>query len=80
MARASKLTNKDMSVIRETVSAKDQVKTPFAIIKDYSLNHKVTMQWDLNEEAKRDMIFKLSVDNYEVYLDWEEVMKAGRFI
>jgi hypothetical protein len=38
------------------------------------------MQWDLNEEAKRDMIFKLSVDNYEVYLDWEEVMKAGRFI
>lgn len=80
MARSTKLSEKDMSVIRETESAKNQVKIPYATIKDYSMNHKVTMQWDLNEEAKRDMIFKLTVDDYEVYLDWEEVMKAGRFI
>jgi len=69
-----------MSVIRETESAKNQIKRPFAVIKDYSMNHKVSMHWDLNEESKRDMIFKLTVDDHEVYLDWEEVMKAGRFI
>lgn len=80
MARQSKLTEKDMSVLRETEGAKTQVKQPFAVIKDYSMNHKVTMAWDLNEEAQRDQIFRLTVGDREVYLDWEEVMKAGRFI
>ena len=78
--RKTKLTEKDMDVLRETEGAKSQVKHPYTAIKDYSLKHRVTMEWDLNEEAKRDMIFKLTVDDYTVYLDWEECLKAGRFI
>jgi len=79
--RQTKLTEKDMTALRDTESAKNQVKQPFAVIKEYSGNHKVSMEWDLNEEAKRDMIFILKVDNdTELYLDWEEMMKAGRFI
>lgn len=78
--RSSKLTDKDMDVLDETRGAKAQVNTPNAVLKDYSLKHRVKMEWDLNSEAKRDMMFKLKVDDYEVILDWEEVLKAGRFI
>lgn len=35
---------------------------------------------ELNNEAKRDMIFRLTGDGKEVLLDWYEVMRAGRFI
>lgn len=78
--RATKLTEKDLSVLDDTLSARTQHRTPSASLKDYSLTHKVKMEWDLNEEAKRDMIFKLTVGNNTVLLDWEEVLKAGRFI
>lgn len=80
MARQSKLTEKDMSVLRETEGVKEQVKKPFSTLKDYGLHHRVTMEWDLNEDAKRDMIFRLKIDNYEVLLDWEELLKSGRLI
>jgi hypothetical protein len=71
---------KDMIALRETLSAKKQRWTPRANLKDYSLKHKVTMSWDLNEDAARDQIFKLDVGGNIVYLDWEEVLKAGRFV
>jgi hypothetical protein len=80
MARQSKLTEKDMEVLRETDSAKNQHARPRSVIKDYSLSHRVTMEWDLNDEAKRDTMFRLTIDNESVILDWEEVMKSGRFI
>jgi len=80
MARNSKLTDKDMDVLDETRSAKVQVNTPSTSLKDYSLKHRVKMEWDLSDEAKRDMMFRLRVDDYDVILDWEEVLKAGRFI
>lgn len=78
--RTSKLTDKDMDVLDETRGAKQQVNLPYAFLKDYSLKHRVKMEWDLNKDAKRDMMFKLKIDDYEVILDWEEVLKAGRFI
>lgn len=78
--RQSKLSEKDLSVLRETESAKTQWKKPYAQLKDYSLNHRVSMCWDLNDDAKRDTMFELKVDDYTIILDWEEVMKAGRFI
>lgn len=72
--------DKDMGVIRDTFSAVEQHATPYTQLKDYSLSHRVTMEWDLNEDATRERIFKLTVGNNVVLLDWEEMMKAGRFI
>lgn len=74
------LTQKDMSVVREMDDAKTQSKKSFGILKDYSLQHRVTMQWDLNDDAKRDMMFKLTIDDKEVILDWEEMQRYGRWI
>ena len=80
MARASKLTEKDMSVLREGDHAFKQVKSNHSMIKDYSLQHRVKVMWNLNEEANRDAMFKLQVDDYEVILDAEEVMRVIRFV
>lgn len=71
---------KDMSVLRETEYAINQAIKPMATLKDYSLQHSVEMVWDLNREAIADRMFKLVIDDVEVILDWEEVLKAGRFI
>lgn len=72
--------DKDMGVIRDTFSAVEQKKLPYTQLKDYSLSHRVTMEWDLNDDATRERIFKLTVGDNVVLLDWEEMMKAGRFI
>lgn len=71
---------KDMSVLREGDETRIQRSRKRGSLRDYSLQHKVEVQWDLNEEAKRDRMFKLRVDDYEVILDWEEVLRYGRWI
>ena len=38
------------------------------------------MYRDLNEEANKDMIFRLTVDDYEVLLDAEQLMRAVRWV
>jgi hypothetical protein len=78
--RQTKLSEKDLSVLRETNSAAIQHKRPYSSLKDYSLKHKVSMEWDLNDDATRDKMFKLKIDDYEVILDYEEFLKSGRFI
>lgn len=80
MNRRSKLTEKDMSTLREADNARVQKEKSHGSLIDYSLNHRVTMSWDLNDEAKRDMIFKLKIDDIEVLLDWEQIARLGRFI
>lgn len=41
---------------------------------------KITIDTDLNEEAKRDMIVRLTGDGIEAYCDWYEILRSGRFI
>jgi hypothetical protein len=38
------------------------------------------MFWDINEDCKKDRIFKLKIDDYSVLLDWEQVARLGRWI
>lgn len=71
---------KDMVKLRETEWAKKQVKKPLAHLKDYSLKHRVTMEWDMTDDSKRDSMFLLRIGPTTALLDWEEVLKAGRFI
>lgn len=79
--RPGELTKKDMSVLREGDSIRAQVKAPSkGTLRDYSLQHNVTMRWDLNEEATRDKIFELKIDDYTVLLDYEEFLRYGRLV
>lgn len=72
--------HKSRDSLQETDGALKQRLTPRAVLKDYSLKHQVEMRWDLSKEAERERVFLLKIDDIEVLLDYEEVMKAGRFI
>lgn len=80
MARETKLTEKDMSVLREGAKAKDQRESRHASIRDYSLHHRVTISWDLNEDAIKDQMFRMTIDDKVVILDAEEVMRQLRWV
>jgi len=71
---------KDRNVLSEGESAVSQHKMSRGVLKDYSLKHQVSVEYDMNEDSIRDRIFKLKVDDYTVVLDWEEMMRIGRFI
>lgn len=78
--RPGELTKKDMSVLREGDSARVQHKKTYAVLRDYSMNHRVSMEWDLNEEAQRDMMFRFKIDDLEVVLDAEELQRYLRWV
>lgn len=73
------LTDKDMSVLLETDETRVQRDQKMGNLKDYSLQHRVTIHWDLNDEAKRDLMVRLVVDDTEVILDAEEMMRYLRW-
>lgn len=75
------LSPKDMSVLREADSIKTQVKLPpRGVLRDYSLQHRVVMEWDLNTESTRDRVFRLKVDDYSVLIDAEELLRYVRLV
>jgi len=74
------LTLKDMTVLNENDSTKDQHENTRYQLRDYSLKHHVVMERSLNDDADKDMIFKLIVDDYEVLLDAEQVARAVRWV
>lgn len=139
--REGQLTQKDMSVLRESDAARVQAEKTGSALKDYSLQHvvqigyaaaepdrdllpfslkiddkKYTLSWGelrdmdragffrrdegnphlyrprfydghkvmfdtgLNDDAERDMIFRLYTDTAEVFLDWYEFLRYTRFI
>ena len=69
-----------MSVLKEGHSARQQHKMSNGNLRDYSLQHRVTINWNLNKEAKTEKIFQLQIDDYTVLLDWEEMQRYGRWI
>ena len=80
MSRDYSKQQKEMTVLREGESVWDQRRNDHALLKDYSLKHRVSIAWDLNDEAIRDRIFKLKIDDYEVLLDYEELLRSTRMI
>lgn len=71
---------KDREGLKESFSATDQWRSKRGELKDYSMQHKVAIEYDMNDDSIRDRIFILRVDDKKVVLDWEEVMRIGRFI
>jgi hypothetical protein len=69
-----------MMVLRESESAYEQHKASRGVIKDYSLKHKVTIEWDFSDDSVRDQIFKLTVGENTVVLDAEEMMRYLRWV
>jgi hypothetical protein len=70
---------KDRSHLLESDSAFAQHKANKAYIKDYSLKHKVSVEWDLSQDAIDDRICIMRIGNNSVIIDVEELMKAVRF-
>lgn len=71
---------KDREVLHEAESAVSQSRMNRGVLKDYSLKHKVTIEYDINDDSIKDKIFKLKIDDYTVVLDYEELSRIGRFI
>jgi hypothetical protein len=80
MPRETKLTDKDMSVLREGASTRETHDAKRGTIRDYSLKHRITIEWDLNDDAKRDQICRLTIDDYDVLIDAEELMRYVRWV
>jgi hypothetical protein len=78
--RNSKLTDKDMSVLREQDSPREQHKQTRGVVRDHSGKHQVTIYWDLNPECKKDQIFKMSIGDNEALLDAEQVKRLLRWV
>lgn len=71
---------KDRTQLKEQDSASAQHKSTKAYIKDYSLKHKVSVEWDMNQDSIDDRICVLTVGDNRAIVDWEEVLRAGRFV
>jgi hypothetical protein len=57
------------------------LKRSRADIKEYSGRHQVELCWDLNQDAIRDKVFKMIInDDIELYLDLEEFLAYTRAI
>ena len=78
--RYTKLTEKDMTVMQEQDSARDQHKQTHGALRDHSGKHHVMLYWDLSDECKKDMIVKLRIDNIEVLLDAEQLQRYLRWV
>lgn len=75
------LTEKDMLTLREGDETRVQRNQKMGNLKDYSLKHRVAVYWDLNDDAKRDLMFKLVIDDgIEVILDAEDMMRYLRWV
>jgi hypothetical protein len=78
--RRGDLTEKNMQVLRDMEYTKTQRERRVGTLKDYSLKHRVSIHWDLNEDARRERMFKLKVGDNEVILDAEEIMRYLRWV
>jgi hypothetical protein len=67
-------TTKPLDHLKRKPKVTELIKQGRGRLTDLSANHEVELQWDLNESANRDKVFKLVIDDkYEVYLDLEEL-------
>lgn len=60
--------------LRNKPKVTDLIRDGRGYLVDQSGKHTVRLDWELNENAVRDKIFKLTVDDKEVYVDLEELL------
>ena len=76
----AQLTEKDMSVVREADVAKTQRDKRHGTLRDYSLQHRIELRWDLNAEAERDQMCVLIFDGQRAIIDAEEFQRLLRWV
>lgn len=69
---------RDVSNLRNKDSITELLKKGQAKIADLSMNHEITVNWELNDQAVKDKIFKITIDEKEVYIDYEEWLFVQR--
>jgi hypothetical protein len=72
----------DYSELRETNTILELTQDGIARadLKDYGGTATVTMEWDLNEDAIRDKVFRLKINNQEALLDLNELLHYTRVL
>lgn len=75
---AGKPVVKPMYYLRKKPAFRKLVKQNTGQLTDYSGQHKVKLEWKLNEVANRDKVFKLTIDEKVVYLDLDELLYYTR--
>lgn len=71
---------KNLDHLRNNPQVQDLIKNGTGFLTDLSGNHKIRLDWELNEMAVRDKIFKITIDNKEVYIDLEELLFYTRIM
>lgn len=71
---------KDMSDLREADSAFVQSRTRRGALRDYSLKHTAEISWDLNDEGTRDRMVKIKIDEKEIIVDTEQLLRYLRWV
>jgi hypothetical protein len=66
--------------LREGEEAKSLIKNDNGYLKDLSGNHNVRIFWDMNPESTADQVFILKIDDTEVYLLKQELLRYLRNI
>lgn len=66
--------------LRKKPVVTDLIAQGNGFLTDLSGNHDVAIDWELNAQAVKDHIFKLTVDDKEVYIDLEELLFYTRIM
>lgn len=64
--------------LRNKPNIQDLIRDGVGFLTDQSGKHTIRLDWELNEMAVRDKIFKLTIDDKEVYIDFEELLFVQR--
>ena len=70
-----------MDSMRKKPKVTDLIRDGVGYLTDQSGNHQVRMDWELNDMAVRDKIFKITIDDdTEIYVDLEELLFYTRIM
>ena len=78
--KQGEITAKDMSTLREADDTHTQRERTRYPIRDYSMQHTIVVERELNQEADNDTIFRLRVDEQEMLIDAEQLIRAIRWV
>lgn len=71
---------RDVKNLRNKPKITDLIREGRSKITDQSGKHEIEVDWELNEMAVRDHIFRLRIDDKEVYIDMEEWLFVQRIM
>jgi len=75
-----KVLTKPVSYLRRKPPVRELIDQGKGFLTDQSANHHIALEWKLNDLAQQDKVFKLSIDDKEVYIDLEELTYYTRMM